>query len=417
MISWGLPGTPVVRVALVLSCGTPSLADRASALLDDSLSMMQVTRRLSHEFHGGGEAAPCYNTDNGALSATPFLETCNTVVAPGSEFLCPSLPGTRDDSDFSLHLMCCVCGGGSSTPPTSAPEAEPTSAPTLAPSSAPTTVPTAGPTSAPISTPTSAPTSAPTNAPTPAPTLAPTSAPEKPATATGDPHVTNVDGVRFEILKAGVQELLRLPRRANKSHGSVEPSPLLSVSAIVDPADEDTCHEMYVKQVDVTGGWLRSSGPLRFRAGGDSLDDPRAISLSVNGSLVDRAALERDGRVQRFLEVTEASIPHVDPTTNTIQKVPMFAVKLSFAAATLNIDWMHRAVPGGKSMNHLNFRASGLRRFSDSSGMDIGGILGRDDHSDAASLPGECKLARADLRVSNTAPGDGGDLQVIAAAL
>merc|ERR1740121_1660292 len=121
--------------------------------------------------------------------------------------------------------------------------------------------PTASPTLAPTSAPTTAPTAVPTDAPTSSRTTAPTGAPT--AVVTGDPHVTNVDGERFNIIRAGAHELLRLPRRAQS--GDSDEDPLLDVIAGVEWNNGD-CNDPYVKEVDLRGWYLRSAG--RRRRGG-----------------------------------------------------------------------------------------------------------------------------------------------------
>lgn len=390
MVTQGSPGMPACIVALLLACGAPALAERAMSTLDDGVSLMQIARQSSSDLLQVDKAShktvpapgsyikltagvPCSDQGYEELSS---IDECHDT-AKNSLGLASDVTISADSSVFAYGCSR-VCSGDDSGACFIYWYSDKAGSIPL-------------PTNAYIC-----------------------KVPE--VSATGDPHVTNVDGARFDIMKVGVHEFLRLPRRASQSRGSVEPEPLLSVLAAVQRPSKDECRESYVKQVDVTGVWLNSSGPLRFRAEGGSLDAARAIVLSINGSQVDALSLGRDSRVKPFLEVMEPRAPRANPVSGAIQKVPLFAVQLSFAAATLKIDWTHRKVPGGLSMNHLNFQAFGLRKILES-GMDIGGILGRDDHSDATSLPKECKLGGADLRASGRASIEEGDRQVIAAAL
>merc|ERR1719188_931107 len=118
--------------------------------------------------------------------------------------------------------------------------------------------PTGAPTGAPTTpSPTPSPTGAPTGTPTAAPSMTPTGAPTG---VTGDPHVTNVEGQRFNLVRVGVHELLRLPRRSGSRAGQGAGSEaLLEVLGTVE--SERKCEEPFVKQLDLSGLWLRQSGP------------------------------------------------------------------------------------------------------------------------------------------------------------
>jgi len=224
---------------------------------------------------------------------------------------------------------------------------------------------------------------------------------------TGDPHVTNVDGERFNIVRAGLHELLRLPRRAQS--GDPNEEPLLDVTAGVELNNGD-CNDPYVQEVGLTGRWLRSAGSLLFRTRGVAPGGDGAVVLEVNGSRVALEELARDHRVAGFLK---ASIPgplHSGPQ-HKIRRARFLAVQLHLPVATLKIDWVNRAVPGS-TINHLNFAASGLRKFLEATRMDIGGLLGRDGHSWASSTSEGC-APEEDLRAPRS--GAGSQMQIVAA--
>ncbi|CAK0858375.1 unnamed protein product [Prorocentrum cordatum] len=102
----------------------------------------------------------------------------------------------------------------------------PSPAPTPAPSASPTPAPSASPTPAPTPA-TPSPTPAPTQAPTPAPTPART--PAAIAAAVGDPHLVNIHGERFDLLKDGSHLLVEVPQFAAES------ATLLAVAAVAQP--------------------------------------------------------------------------------------------------------------------------------------------------------------------------------------
>jgi len=206
-----------------------------------------------------------------------------------------------------------------------------------------------------------------------------------------------VDGERFNIMRSGVHELLRLPRRAQSRSGDSDAEPLLDVMASVE-WDKKDCNDPYVKEVELKGWWLRSAGSLLFRTQGAAPGADGAVVLEVNGSRLGPEELAHDRRVTSFLR---ASVPgrgdHAGPQ-HKIRRARFLTVQLRLPAVTLKIDFVNRAVPGS-AINHLNFIASDLRRFSETTGMDIGGLLGRDAHSWAASASEGC-APQQDLRAA-----------------
>jgi hypothetical protein len=206
-----------------------------------------------------------------------------------------------------------------------------------------------------------------------------------PTGVTGDPHVTNVEGQRFDLVRVGVHELLRLPRRSGSRPGhGARSEALLEVLGTVE--SERKCEEPFVKQLDLRGLWLQQSGPLVLRAGDLSEDSGDTIMLQVNGSHVSKDELIRDARLQGLLKVEEPEAKHVKRHGAKAHRDKLFTVMLRFSDATLTVDWIHREVPGS-SLSHLDLHVANLPKLE--KGMDVGGILGRDDHTSAAmSSPG-----------------------------
>jgi hypothetical protein len=89
--------------------------------------------------------------------------------------------------------------------------------------------------------------------PTPSPTAAPTTAPTQ-AQATGDPHLQNVFGERFDLMVPGTHVLINIPRGADNA--------LLRVQADARRVGEQ-CADMYFQALNLTGSWAEAS-----RAGG-----------------------------------------------------------------------------------------------------------------------------------------------------
>jgi hypothetical protein len=208
-----------------------------------------------------------------------------------------------------------------------------------------------------------------------------------PTGVTGDPHVTNVEGQRFDLVRVGVHELLRLPRRSGSSpgHGTGSEA-LLEVLGTVE--SEQKCQEPFVKQLDLRGLWLQQSGPLVLRASDLSEDSRDAVMLQVNGSRVSKDELTRDARLQGLLKAEDPQAKHVKRHGAKVHRDKIFTLKFRFSGATLTVDWIHREVPGS-SLNHLDLHVADLPKFE--KGMDVGGILGRDDHTSATMSSPVCR--------------------------
>jgi hypothetical protein len=195
--------------------------------------------------------------------------------------------------------------------------------------------------------------------------------------------VTNVEGQRFNLVRVGVHEFLRLPRRSGSRPGQgAGGEALLEVLGTVE--SERECEEPFVKQLDLSGLWLQQSGPLVLRAGGLNSSDP--IMLQVNGSHVSRDEIARDARLQGLLKAEKPEGKHVKRHGAKAHRDKLFTLEVHLSGAALTVDWIHREVPGS-SLNHLDLNVADLPKLE--RGMDVGGILGRDDHASATrSSPG-----------------------------
>lgn len=69
--------------------------------------------------------------------------------------------------------------------------------------------------------------------------------------ARGDPHCENVLGEAFDIHATGALTLVAVPR-VGKNRGS-----LLTVKALIEPVSSEQCSPTVIKQVNITGQWLR----------------------------------------------------------------------------------------------------------------------------------------------------------------
>jgi hypothetical protein len=174
----------------------------------------------------------------------------------------------------------------------------------------------------------------PTSDPTLSPKLHPTLSPPIPrsdeaggaAAAKGDPHLQNVYGERFDLMRPGKHVLINIPR------GQIAEYALLRVEADARQMGGH-CADMYFQELNITGEWAEAKrkGGFRFRAQGVRQEKP---------------AWEY------------------------------------FAKVELKV--IHGVTQQG--IQYLNFYVKNLGH----SGFAVGGLLGEDDHTEAVIAPEEC---------------------------
>ncbi|CAK0792265.1 unnamed protein product [Prorocentrum cordatum] len=157
--------------------------------------------------------------------------------------------------------------------------------------------------------------------------------------AIGDPHLVNVHGEHFDVMRPGVHVLLLVPFRANRSDA------LLAVEADAQRIG-DACADTYFMSVNMTGAWVES----------------KVASLGLKG-----------GHGLFFSAGTKAA------NTGT----PW----MSFGKVWLKVR--HGRTSTGTA--YLNFFARNLRH----AGHMVGGLLGEDDHTEVATLSSGCKKTLA----------------------
>jgi len=170
-----------------------------------------------------------------------------------------------------------------------------------------------------------------TTAPTPVPVVI--GASMGAVAATGDPHLQNIFGERFDLMQAGRHLLVQIPRGA-RTEGT-----LLRVEAEAQRLGE-LCADMYFQELNLTGKWVeaKQAGGLRYRAAEAVTEDPKWVQF---------------GRVD--LKVAHG---------HTLEGI-----------------------------RYLNVYAKHLNR----AGFSVGGLLGEDDHSKEATSPKSCKHRRMSL--------------------
>jgi hypothetical protein len=145
--------------------------------------------------------------------------------------------------------------------------------------------------------------------------------------ATGDPHLQNIYGERFDLMRPGKHALINIPLGA-----SVE-NALLHVEADAQNMG-GRCADMYFQELNITGAWVKAAK----QAGGLSFRAQDMVDARMNW--------EQFGKV-------ELKVVHGRTKQGT---------------------------------RYLNLYAKHL----DGTGLAVGGLLGEDDHSEAAMPPRGC---------------------------
>jgi len=152
--------------------------------------------------------------------------------------------------------------------------------------------------------------------------------------ASGDPHLVNVHGQRFDIFQPGVHTLLQLPQ------GIYDVDTLLRVQADAKQLG-GACADMYFQTLNFTGRWVR---------------DVQA----------------RHGKPSSFMSF-HAQTPKTGNTTSWMH----------FGKVDLKVVWGHTS----DHSKYLNMYARHLSQ----TGIPIGGLLGNDDHTAASTPSPKCK--------------------------
>jgi len=167
--------------------------------------------------------------------------------------------------------------------------------------------------------------------------------------ATGDPHLANIYGERFDLMRPGHHVLIHIPRgeRVGKT--------LLHVEADASQMGKPCTPDMYFQELNITGAWAEEK-----QAGG--------LHYFAQGVHDDKPTWEQFGRVE---------------------------LKVAHGLTKTGIKYLNLYV------KHLN-RA----------GSNVGGLLGLDDHTLAAKPSDEClrrrtalfQFGRPDGQVANGQP-------------
>lgn len=192
--------------------------------------------------------------------------------------------------------------------------------------------------------------------PTPSPTQSPTPSPVQ---GTGDPHLVNMYGERFDIYQSGAHVLLQVPR------GAALDATRLLVKAHVEQFGA-ACGEMYFRAFNVTGSWVESNS-------------------TVDHAEIERSAYSRTGGGLQFLAGSAGGRRSTE--------------WMYFGGVGLKVVWGHT----WQGIEYLNVHLKHLGQV----GLPVGGLLGADDHEQASTKSHRCIRTIALKKGYAASPSDG----------
>ena len=166
--------------------------------------------------------------------------------------------------------------------------------------------------------------------------------------------MTNVRGEKFWLMQPGKHSFLRIP---------LDTGSKLRVDADVERIG-DLCSEMYIKSLNISGSHLHQAGALLLRAG--------------------KPVVQVEGQPAPVNITDFAKQSHA---FGVLTRSP-FMLHLEIGDSHLDVKWKEFHHRGGDKGKYLNFKATHLGET-----VDVGGLLGHDDHTFAASTPSQCKHA------------------------
>lgn len=204
------------------------------------------------------------------------------------------------------------------------------------------------------------------------------------AGANGDPHVTNIDGQKFDILRTGTHTLVHMPRDASTN------KTMLFITALVrrflpnNTSVANRCWDTWITNIFVRGSWLENVPSMEFFTAPGPFNSPATIKMKVGNGSATSPDEARKSIPSYTMEVITPERTPVAPKRRH-QKTITKTVLLHLGPVLVNITWAQTLAKMGYT-NHLDIETKHLKYAM----VDVGGILGKGDHSWASTKPEEC---------------------------
>lgn len=197
--------------------------------------------------------------------------------------------------------------------------------------------------------------------------------------AVGDPHLKNIGGEGFDVLRTGVFSLLEYPLKVkNKSSGE---SKLKLEASVEHPGNESFCKGYFILKLWIKGSLVGEE--IEVATSGKNLRKESVLTVKFGNKTMHNLT-----EVQSFVTNGKYKVIGTDDRSHMAARHPhhrfkFASMKLQVAGVALDIGWF----TGHKQSNRLDFKAHHLKKL----GAEWGGILGKEGHTWASSYDPKCK--------------------------
>lgn len=199
---------------------------------------------------------------------------------------------------------------------------------------------------------------------------------QKKAAMEGDPHVTNIRGEAFDVLREGIMDVIVLPRGASPT----SPIHHLTVQAKIARASKKMCEATFIEQVSAIGTWLGQGNEITIDSGTLRDMTPLRLKLGNANQWIDWE------KVHHVLNADATEIPTTTiSSSRDEEKHP--TIHVTFDIGGQEDISIQVSLYQHKHFSFLNLSVDGLESYE----TEVGGILGMDSHALAATPDVECE--------------------------
>jgi len=196
--------------------------------------------------------------------------------------------------------------------------------------------------------------------------------------AYGDPHLTNMHGESFDIVREGVNTLLLLPKKADVLQNTT-----LRVDASIEhPGNGSKCGGYFIVRLWIKGTLLGED--IEVSTNGWDVEGKDNLAIKAGSTTfnnqADVASFVSNGKYSLTLNDERNDLAGQQHVNNRLK---FASLTIHLKGADLIVDWS----TGKNKPNSLGFRATHLSEL----GNEWGGLLGADDHNWVSSFDPECR--------------------------
>lgn len=205
----------------------------------------------------------------------------------------------------------------------------------------------------------------------------------------GNPHMTNIGGVTFDILQSGPVSMLRFPS-ATKTEGEVNYK--IRVDANVQHSGIALkCSGYFIKEALVQGSLINQ--PFKFSTAGFYQHEYGAVEIRIGDKIM------RTTKEVMALKNYKQNLTFSDKRSKLNPEVQHKGHRVIYASAKVHLQGVELEIfwtTGFGRQNSLDIRVHHLKSF----GKDWGGLLGNDDHTLVSKYDPSCNNDNSEHHVN-----------------